>query len=115
MTIVEIVFTMIRAALIITFFMVAIILIRRTFSKAKSGRNRQLVEFLKVFLGFTVVFGIMRMFDYLIDYIFHAYSKLQVNFKFDFYEVKYEILVVLWLRCHLSDRNGHLHNLLEEI
>lgn len=70
MTIVEIVFTMIRAALIIAFFMVAIILIRRTFPKAKSGRNRQLVEFLKVFLGFTVGFGIMRMFDYLIDYIF---------------------------------------------
>lgn len=66
MTIVEIVFTMIRAALIIAFFMVAIILIRRTFSKAKSGRNRQLVEF----LGFTVGFGIMRMFDYLTDYIF---------------------------------------------
>ena len=41
MTIVEIVFTMIRAALIIAFFMVAIILIRRTFSKAKSEHNRE--------------------------------------------------------------------------
>ena len=45
MTIVEIVFTMIRATLIIAFFMVAIILIRRTFSKAKSGRNRVTVNF----------------------------------------------------------------------
>lgn len=70
MTMVEIVFTMIRAAITIAFFMVAIILIRRTFSKAKSGRNRQLVDFFKVVLGFTVGFGSMRMFDCLIDYIF---------------------------------------------
>lgn len=70
MTMVEIVFTMIRAAITIAFFMFAIILIRRTFSKAKSGRNRQLVDLFKVVLGFTVGFGIMRMFDYLIDYIF---------------------------------------------
>ena len=49
MTMVEIVFTMIRAAITIAFFMVAIILIRRTFSKAKSGRNRQLVDFFRWF------------------------------------------------------------------
>lgn len=70
MTSVEIVLMILRYLMALALVIIAFILIRRTFSKAKSGRNRQLVEFLKVFLGFTVGFGIMRMFDYLTDYIF---------------------------------------------
>lgn len=70
MTTVEIVFTIVRLLMALALEIIAYILIKRTFSKTKSEPDRELREGLNVVLGFTVGFGIMRMFDYLIDYIF---------------------------------------------
>ncbi len=70
MTTVEIVFTIVRLLMALALVIIAFILIRRTFSKRKSEGNRELREVLKVVIGFCAGYGIMSMFDHLIDYIF---------------------------------------------
>lgn len=70
MTTIEIVFTIVRLLMVLALVMIAFILIRRTFSKTKSESIRELREVLKVGLGFFAGYGIMSMFDHLIDYIF---------------------------------------------
>lgn len=70
MTAVEIVFTIVRLLMALALVIIAFILIRRTFSKTKSESNRELREVLKVVIGFCAGYGIMSMFDHLIDYIF---------------------------------------------
>lgn len=70
MTAVEIVFTIVRLLMALALVIIAFILIRRTFSKTKSESNRELREVLKVVIGFCAGYGIMSMFEQLIDYIF---------------------------------------------
>ena len=66
MTSVEIVLMFLRYLMALALVIIAFILIRRTFSKNKSESNRGV----KVVLGFCAGYGIMSMFDHLIDYIF---------------------------------------------
>lgn len=70
MTSVEIVLMILRYLMALALVIIAFILIRRTFSKNKSESNRKLRGGVKVVLGFCAGYGIMSMFDHLIDYIF---------------------------------------------
>ncbi|GEM_PF-2185663 len=70
MTTVEIVFTIVRLLMALALEIIAYILIKRTFSKTKSESSRELSEGLNVVLGFCAGYGVMSMFDHLIDYIF---------------------------------------------
>lgn len=71
MTSVEIVLMILRYLMALALVIIAFILIRRTFSKNKSESNRELRGGgVKVVLGFCAGYGMMSMFDHLIDYIF---------------------------------------------
>lgn len=70
MSSVEIVFTIVKLLMALALEIIAYILIKRTFSKRKSESNRELREGLNVVLGFCAGYGIMSMFEHLIDYIF---------------------------------------------
>lgn len=70
MTTVEIVFTIVRLLMALALEIIAYILIKRTFSKTKSEPNRELREGLNVVLGFCAGYGVMSIFEHLIDYIF---------------------------------------------
>lgn len=70
MTAVEIFFTIVRLLMALALEIIAYILIKRTFSKTKSESNRELSEGINVVLGFCAGYGVLSLFEHLIDYIF---------------------------------------------